>query len=100
MEVCSICKTNKAIETHHKTEQYKANKHGFIGSMHKNNLSNLLPLCEECHSKLHSEEKFDKDSDKDFELVKKLKADGKSQASIAKELNITLYKVQKMLKKV
>lgn len=54
LDMCSICKENKAVETHHIKQQKLADKNGFIGNMHKNNPSNLMPLCETCHDKIHS----------------------------------------------
>jgi DNA mismatch repair protein MutS len=99
MDVCGICKTNKAIETHHKQEQKLADQHGFIGTMHKNNPENLLPLCETCHLNIHSKQEIDENNEIE-ENIKKLRAKGKSQAIIAKELNITVYKVKKVLQKI
>jgi len=55
VDMCSVCKVNKAVETHHIKEQHKADKRGFIGHLHKNHPSNLLPLCEDCHDKIHLE---------------------------------------------
>ena len=57
VDMCSVCKVNKAVETHHIQEQHKANKNGFIGHLHKNHPSNLLPLCEDCHDQIHSTNK-------------------------------------------
>ena len=40
-----------AEETHHIKYQKDADSNGFIGHIHKNNKSNLVPLCKECHKK-------------------------------------------------
>ena len=54
VDVCSICGT-KAKEVHHIQQQMLANNRGFIGDIHKNKLSNLIPICEECHDQIHNE---------------------------------------------
>jgi DNA mismatch repair protein MutS len=53
INICEICNKNPATETHHKKEQNKADKNGFIGDMHKNHISNLIGICEECHKIEH-----------------------------------------------
>jgi DNA mismatch repair protein MutS len=68
VDICSICKTNKAVETHHIKEQKLADKNNFIGHLHKNHVSNLLPLCEECHYNIH-----EKNNEKVNEKVTKQK---------------------------
>ena len=50
IDICAIC-DNKAEETHHIKYQKDADTNGFIGHIHKNNKSNLVPLCKECHKK-------------------------------------------------
>jgi DNA mismatch repair protein MutS len=50
MDICAIC-DNVAEETHHIKYQKDADSNGFIGHVHKNNKSNLVPLCKECHKK-------------------------------------------------
>lgn len=49
---CYICK-KPATETHHIKHQQHANENGFIGNVYKNDLHNLIPLCEECHLQQH-----------------------------------------------
>ena len=49
---CKIC-DNKCSEIHHIKEQNIADENNFIDYTHKNNLSNLVPLCNECHLKVH-----------------------------------------------
>lgn len=45
---------NVASNTHHIKYQCDANKDtGIIGHLHKNHLSNLIPLCDECHHSIH-----------------------------------------------
>jgi hypothetical protein len=41
-------------EVHHKLQQHTADKQGFIGSIHKNNVNNLLNVCEKCHNEIHN----------------------------------------------
>lgn len=50
---CGVCKVNKSTETHHIKEQQMANDYGFIDHFHKNKSHNLIPLCDECHDKVH-----------------------------------------------
>jgi DNA mismatch repair protein MutS len=98
VDMCSVCKKAKAQEVHHVQEQHTADKNGFIGHLHKNHPSNLMPLCEKCHDDIHNhgKEKYSTDID---QQIHKLKSENKSNSFIAKELNISLYKVQKTLKK-
>ena len=97
VDMCTICKTNKAIETHHIQEQHSADENGFIGHLHKNHPSNLLPLCEACHDQIHKKEPL---GNNNLELkIRKLKNEGKTLSFISKELDISMYMVQKLLKK-
>ncbi len=49
---CAICK--KMVEdTHHIAPQEIADADGNIGHFHKNHKYNLLPLCKDCHHKVH-----------------------------------------------
>jgi len=48
---CSIC-GKEAEDIHHIKEQHMA-ENGFIGSTRKNHKMNLLPLCKNCHDKVH-----------------------------------------------
>lgn len=52
--ICEKCGKAKAVDTHHVQEQHDADENGFIGSMHKNHLSNLMGLCKECHNAEHN----------------------------------------------
>ncbi len=50
---CAICK-NSVEDTHHISPQEFADIHGNIeGRFHKDHKYNLLPLCKECHNKVH-----------------------------------------------
>lgn len=49
---CAIC-NEKATETHHIKFQKEANKDGFIDTIHKDNKSNLVNLCEKHHLDVH-----------------------------------------------
>lgn len=50
--ICEMC-GKKADEIHHKLQQKDADTNGFIGTIHKNHISNLMSICEECHDKIH-----------------------------------------------
>ena len=52
VDVCAIC-SNKAEEVHHIKLQKFADAKGFIGTVHKNHQSNLVPICEKCHNNIH-----------------------------------------------
>lgn len=117
VDTCSICK-NKAEEVHHIQEQMLADKHGFIGSIHKNDKHNLIAICEKCHDEIHNgsikvegfkqtsmgkmliteDTKMIKDSINQFDLVSSMRKEGKSLKTISKELGMTLYQVNKILK--
>ena len=49
MDKCEIC-GEKSQETHHIKEQQEADENNMLGKMHKNNLSNIVPLCKKCHN--------------------------------------------------
>ena len=49
---CKICNKN-CSEIHHIKEQNTADSNNYIEHTHKNNLSNLVPLCNECHLNVH-----------------------------------------------
>lgn len=49
---CEIC-GEPSQHIHHIQEQNTADNNGFIGSLHKNNVSNLMSLCVKCHNKEH-----------------------------------------------
>jgi hypothetical protein len=53
MDVCEVCKKNKAIETHHINYQINADNNGNFSNFNKNNTHNLVCICEECHQKEH-----------------------------------------------
>lgn len=52
---CAICKT-EAKEVHHIKEQKFSDVDGYIGNIHKNKLSNLVALCNNCHNAIHKKE--------------------------------------------
>ena len=64
--VCEKCGKNMGTEVHHVQHQASADQTGFIHSedsvFHKNNLANLMTVCEACHKEEH---KNDKGTDKD-----------------------------------
>ena len=55
--ICELCEKEKASEVHHLQHQVEANENGFISNtesvFHKNNLANLMTLCETCHNEEH-----------------------------------------------
>lgn len=57
ISLCEKCKKNMGTEIHHLQHQKDANEDGIISSIdsifHKNNLANLMTLCEECHNEIH-----------------------------------------------
>jgi DNA mismatch repair protein MutS len=53
LDNCEICGA-KSHDIHHIQEQQHADADGFIGSIHKNSLYNLVCLCKECHIGVHS----------------------------------------------
>ena len=53
---CIFC-NKQADHIHHLQYQQDANDNGYIDSFNKNHPANLVSLCEECHSKVHSENK-------------------------------------------
>ena len=54
---CEKCKKNMATEVHHLLHQSQSNNDGFIthddNVFHKNNLANLMTLCDDCHTLEH-----------------------------------------------
>jgi len=61
MGVCEMCNERQGKEVHHLQHQKGANGEGRINredgtTFHKNNVANLITLCEECHDKMHKEE--------------------------------------------
>ena len=57
MSLCEKCGKNMGTEVHHLQHQNDANDNGIIiknnNVFHKNNLANLMTLCEECHNEFH-----------------------------------------------
>ena len=55
--MCEKCGIRPGKEVHHMQYQKDANNNGLIincdGIMHKNHVSNLLTICEECHDEIH-----------------------------------------------
>lgn len=50
---CEICKKEIGVEVHHLQHQQIADNNGFINSFHKNNVANLINICEKCHDNIH-----------------------------------------------
>jgi DNA mismatch repair protein MutS len=57
MGLCEKCDKNMGTEVHHLQHQRNADESGFITTsdtiFHKNNLANLMTLCEKCHNEEH-----------------------------------------------
>ena len=57
INICEKCEKNPGKEVHHLQYQKDANNEGIIyncdGVFHKNNLANLITLCENCHNEIH-----------------------------------------------
>jgi len=57
VNICEKCEKNPGKEVHHLQYQKDANNDGIIyncdGVFHKNNLANLITLCEKCHNEIH-----------------------------------------------
>ena len=55
--ICEKCEKNMGTEVHHLYFQAEANENGIIindsSIFHKNNLANLMTLCENCHHEFH-----------------------------------------------
>jgi DNA mismatch repair protein MutS len=61
VDMCEKCGINPGKEVHHLHHQSEANNDGIIincdGIFHKNNLANLMTLCESCHDEIHKKSK-------------------------------------------
>jgi DNA mismatch repair protein MutS len=57
MNLCEKCNKNVGKEVHHLQHQNEANENGIINKdgkvFHKNNVANLITLCEDCHNEMH-----------------------------------------------
>lgn len=57
VNICEKCNKNIGKEVHHLQHQNEADKNGIINKdgkvFHKNNVANLITLCEECHHEIH-----------------------------------------------
>ena len=60
VSLCEKCGKNMGTEVHHLQHQHTANDNGIITSsdsiFHKNNLANLMTLCEDCHNDFHKKD--------------------------------------------
>jgi len=61
VSMCEKCGKYPGKEVHHLTHQSDANEDGVINNnnavFHKNNLANLMTLCEDCHNEFHKKSK-------------------------------------------
>lgn len=67
VDACTLCGVKSNLHVHHIIEQNMADNNGFVlakttienhevslGKLHKNKLDNLIVLCKDCHTNLHS----------------------------------------------
>ena len=54
IDSCQICSKNDELDTHHILFQKDSDEEGYINHIHKNNLSNLIVLCKNCHNDVHN----------------------------------------------
>jgi DNA mismatch repair protein MutS len=56
--ICEKCNENVGVEVHHLQYQKEADENGIIKNndmiFHKNNLANLLTVCDKCHQEIHT----------------------------------------------
>jgi len=53
---CEMC-GKEGTEVHHLKHQKNADSSNYIGTIHKNHVANLINICDECHDKIHEENK-------------------------------------------
>lgn len=53
VDMCKVCKTEKAEDTHHILFQCTADHNKMISHVQKDSKSNLVPLCKKCHNSVH-----------------------------------------------
>jgi DNA mismatch repair protein MutS len=62
--ICEKCNKQMGTEIHHMQYQSEANENGIIVTddsvFHKNDLSNLMSLCNQCHDELHKKKEIHK----------------------------------------
>ena len=51
---CLVCESSENMEVHHIQFQCAADENNYIEHIHKDNLSNLVPLCKKCHINVHN----------------------------------------------
>ena len=56
MVKCYFCPNVVQLQTHHIREQSKADERGYIEHVPVHSIPNVLPVCQECHHKIHSGE--------------------------------------------
>lgn len=124
VDICNIC-GEKAMEVHHIKHQIDANENGYIGSIHKNNKTNLMNVCEKCHDNIHNGDinvngyiqtsngieldivhnitDANKDKDKDIneeiiELYRQKQSFIKIKDFLSKKnINLSVYKIKKII---
>ena len=77
VSMCEKCKKHPGKEVHHLNYQSNADENGMIlandSIFHKNNLANLMTLCEKCHNDIHKNNKSIKkvktSKGTDFQLI-------------------------------
>lgn len=122
VDICSACK-KPAQEVHHIKEQMHADVHGYIDAIHKNSPHNLIAVCSTCHDAIHAKTinvqgyvstsmgiklltslvdvnstVSPKDVDDAVLQIQTLRDNGKSIAVIAKMVQLSEYKIRKILR--
>jgi len=93
MDICEVCKKNKANETHHINYQMDADANGKFDNFNKNIQHNLITICDECHKNEHN----GNISILGYKMTnkgKKLEIDDKSKKLIKIENDIWYYKTR------
>lgn len=115
---CKIC-GKQAMEVHHIKHQHLSDNDGYINNIHKNTASNLVAVCVTCHDEIHSSkitvhgytqtsdgikliwERTESKSDDSITNLNaqiiELKTKGKSIANISRELDVSQYRIRKVL---
>lgn len=119
-DTCSIC-SKKCQEIHHIKHQSSADDEGFINYVHKNVKSNLIGVCSSCHDDIHASKitingyiqtsngivlqwEYNQQTNNDIERnienqIIEMRQKGISIHNISSKLNITEYRVRKIMRK-
>ena len=93
MDICEVCRKNKANETHHINYQMDADANGRFDNFNKNIQHNLITICDECHKNEHN----GNISIVGYKMTnkgKKLEVESKSKKLIKHENDIWYYRTR------